>query len=168
MKVKVTQSCLTLCDLMDYTVLGILQVRILERVAVPFSRGSSNPGIEPRSPTLQADSLTAEPQGKPKNTRVGRVAYPFSSGSSWQRNQIRVCCIAGRFFTSWAIREVLSGENLFITVRLGCRLCFEDGLKDNGSMYLTPGKGPWVTNHINKEKQNKTKKTETHLYPHAK
>ena len=127
-----------------------------------------NPGIEPRSPTLQADSLTAEPQGKPKNTRVGRVAYPFSSGSSWQRNQIRVCCIAGRFFTSWAIREVLSGENLFITVRLGCRLCFEDGLKDNGSMYLTPGKGPWVTNHINKEKQNKTKKTETHLYPHAK
>ena len=39
MKVKVTQSCLTLCDLMDYTVLGILQARILERVAVPFSKG---------------------------------------------------------------------------------------------------------------------------------
>ena len=30
-----------------------------------------NPGIEPRSPTLQADSLPAEPQGKPKNTGVG-------------------------------------------------------------------------------------------------
>ena len=30
-----------------------------------------NPGIKPRSPTLQADSLPAEPPGKPKNTRVG-------------------------------------------------------------------------------------------------
>ena len=39
--VKVAQSCLTLCDLMDYTVHGILQARILEWVAVPFSRESS-------------------------------------------------------------------------------------------------------------------------------
>ena len=31
-----------------------------------------NPGIEPRSPALRADSLPAEPQGKPKNTGVGR------------------------------------------------------------------------------------------------
>ena len=42
-KVKVAQSCLTLCDPMDYTVHGILQARILEWVAVPFSRGSSQP-----------------------------------------------------------------------------------------------------------------------------
>ena len=41
--VKVTQSCPTLCDLMDYTVHGILQARILEWVAFPFSRGSSQP-----------------------------------------------------------------------------------------------------------------------------
>ena len=39
--VKVIQSCLTLRDPMDYTVHGILQARILERVAFPFSRGSS-------------------------------------------------------------------------------------------------------------------------------
>ena len=39
--VKVTQSCPTLCNPMDYTVHGILQARILEWVAVPFSRGSS-------------------------------------------------------------------------------------------------------------------------------
>ena len=43
MKVKVTPSCPSLCDLMDYTVHGILQTRILERVAFPFSRGSSQP-----------------------------------------------------------------------------------------------------------------------------
>ena len=38
---KVTQSCLTFCDPMDYTVHGILQARILEWVAIPFCRGSS-------------------------------------------------------------------------------------------------------------------------------
>ena len=43
MKVQVTQSCLTLCDPMDYTAHGIFQARILEWVAVPFSRGSSQP-----------------------------------------------------------------------------------------------------------------------------
>ena len=42
-KVKVTQSYLTICDPMDYTVHGILQARILEWVAFPFSRGSSQP-----------------------------------------------------------------------------------------------------------------------------
>ena len=42
-KVKVAQLCPTLCDPMDYTVHGILQARILERVAFPFSRGSSQP-----------------------------------------------------------------------------------------------------------------------------
>ena len=41
--VKVAQMCLTLCDPMDYTVHGILQARILEWVAFPFSRGSSQP-----------------------------------------------------------------------------------------------------------------------------
>ena len=33
-----------------------------------------NPGIKPRSPTLQADSLPAEPQGKPKNTGMGSLS----------------------------------------------------------------------------------------------
>ena len=68
-KVLVAQSFPTLCDPMDSlpvsSVHGILQVRILEWVAVPFSRGSSNPGMEPRSPALQADSLPSEPPGKP-------------------------------------------------------------------------------------------------------
>ena len=43
MKVKVTQLYLSLCDLMGYRVHGILQARILEWVAIPFSRGSSQP-----------------------------------------------------------------------------------------------------------------------------
>ena len=70
-KVKVAQSCPTLCDLMDCTVHGFLQARILEWVAVPFSGDLPNPGTEPRSPTLQVDSLPAESHGKPENTGVG-------------------------------------------------------------------------------------------------
>ena len=40
-KMKVAQSCLTLCNVMDYTIHGMLQARKLEWVAVPFSRASS-------------------------------------------------------------------------------------------------------------------------------
>ena len=59
---EVAQSCSTLCDPMDCSPLGssihwILQARILEWVAISFSRGSSRP----RSPTLQADASTSEP-----------------------------------------------------------------------------------------------------------
>ena len=61
----IAQSCPTLCDPVDYTVHGILQARILEWVAFPFSRDLAIPGIKPRSLALQADSLLAEPQGKP-------------------------------------------------------------------------------------------------------
>ena len=63
-KVKVAQSCPTLCDPMAYTVHGILWARILEWAPFLFSRGSSQP-----------------------------------------RNQTGVSCIAGGFFTNWAIRE---------------------------------------------------------------
>ena len=71
---KVVLLCLTLCDPMDYRVCGILQARILEWVAVPFSRGFSQPRIKPRSPALQVDSLPAEPPGKPRNTGVGSLS----------------------------------------------------------------------------------------------
>ena len=57
MNVKVAQSCLILCDPIDYTVHGILQARILEWVAFPFSKELSNPGIKPRSPVLQMDGF---------------------------------------------------------------------------------------------------------------
>ena len=69
MKVEVTQSYLTLCDLMDYTVPGTLQARILW-CSFPFPGDLPNPGIKARSPALQADSLPAEPQGKPNSGPV--------------------------------------------------------------------------------------------------
>ena len=66
----VAQSCLTICDPMDWSlpgssVHGILQARILEWVAIPFSSYLPDPVIEPRPPTLQANSLPSEPPGKP-------------------------------------------------------------------------------------------------------
>ena len=45
--------------------MAILQARILEWVAISFSRDLPNPGIEPRSPALQAHSLLTELRGKP-------------------------------------------------------------------------------------------------------
>ena len=64
-KGKVSQFCPTLCDRMDYTVHGILQARILERVPFPSPGDLPNPGFKPRSPSLQGESLAVEPQGKP-------------------------------------------------------------------------------------------------------
>ena len=68
MCVLVTELCPTLCDPVNYSppgssVHGIFKARILEWVAIPFSRDLPNPGIEPRSP---ADSLPSEPLEKPK------------------------------------------------------------------------------------------------------
>ena len=73
-KVKVTQSCPTLCNPMDHTIHGNLQARILEWVAFPFSRESSQPRHQTQVLPLQAESLLAEPQGKPKNIGVGSLS----------------------------------------------------------------------------------------------
>ena len=93
-----------------------------------------NPGIELRSPALQADALTSEPQSLKKMKVlvtqrltfcdpmdcsspgssihgilqagiVNWVAIPFSRGSSQPRDQTPVSCITGRFFTVGATRE---------------------------------------------------------------
>ena len=58
------------CDPVDCSppgssVHGILQARVLEWVAFPFSRGLPNPGIEPGSPALAGRFFTTNPPGKP-------------------------------------------------------------------------------------------------------
>ena len=97
LKWKLLSRVITLCDSMDYTVLGysssltwriqayivhgmdytvhgILQARLLEWVGFPFSRGIfPTQVLNSESPTLWADSLPAESQGKPKDTRVGSL-----------------------------------------------------------------------------------------------
>ena len=52
------------CSLPGPSTHGILQVRILEWLPFPFPGDLPNPGIEPGSPALQADSLLTEPPGR--------------------------------------------------------------------------------------------------------
>ena len=75
---------------MDYTVQRILQARILEWVESRFPSPGDllEPGMEPRSPTLQVDSLLAEPQGKPKNTKVGSLTLLQQIFLTQESNQV--------------------------------------------------------------------------------
>ena len=72
-KVKVTQSCPTFCDLMDYADHGILQTRILEWVAFPFSGGSSQSRDWTQVSHIAGGFFTTDPQGKPKDIGVGSL-----------------------------------------------------------------------------------------------
>ena len=59
MKVKVAQSCPALCDPVDCTVHGILQARIQEWIAFPFSRGFSQPRDRTQVPCVAGDFFTS-------------------------------------------------------------------------------------------------------------
>ena len=78
----VTMSCLSLCNPLDYSlpgssVHGISWTRILEWVAILFSRDLPNPGIKPASPPLASGFFTTEPSGKP-NTESEGLLFIFS------------------------------------------------------------------------------------------
>ena len=60
-------------------------------------------GLNPGLPHCRQILYQLSHKGRPRILEW--VAYPFSSGYSWPRNQTGVSCIAGRFFTNWAIRE---------------------------------------------------------------
>ena len=113
---------MSFCDPMDYIVHGILQAGILEWAAFPFSRGSSHPrdwtqeilvqSLDGEDPLKKGRSLHCRwilyqlsHKGRPRILEW--VAYSCSRGSSQPRNGTGVSCIAGRFFTNWAIRVVL-------------------------------------------------------------
>ena len=68
------------CSLPISSVHEILQARILEWAAISFSGDLSNPGIEPRPPALQADSLLFEPLGKHKELffHIQHIATPWT------------------------------------------------------------------------------------------
>ena len=82
MKVKVTQSCLILCNPMDYTVHGILQARIQEWVAFFFSRWSSQTRNQTQVSHISGNPLQAEPQGKTKERNQKRNKQ--ISRNKWQ------------------------------------------------------------------------------------
>ena len=67
-----------------------------------FPTQRSNPGL------LHCRQILYQLNHRGSSRILEWVAYPFSRGSSWPRNWTRVSCIAGRFFTNWAMREALS------------------------------------------------------------
>ena len=71
----------------------------------PFPEDIPNPGIEPRSLALQADSLPAEPQGKPKNTGVGSLSPLQQIFPTQELSQGLLHC--RWIFTNQVIREAL-------------------------------------------------------------
>ena len=75
---------------------GVGSLSLLQGI---FPTQGLNLGLPPCSWILNQLSHKGSPR------RLEWVAYPFSSGSSQPRNWTRVSCIAGRFFTNWAIRE---------------------------------------------------------------
>ena len=107
MKVKVTQSCPTLCNPKDlYSPwnspgqnTAVSSLSLLQGI---FPTQESNPSL------LHCRWILYQLNRKGSPRILEWVAYPFSRGSSWPRNQTRVSYIAGRFFTNWPIREVCS------------------------------------------------------------
>jgi len=102
-------SCLTLCDPMKCSLLGSsvygdspgknngMGCHALFQGIFPTQ--GSNPGLQHFRGILYHLSHQESP------VILEWVAYPFSRGSSWPRNQTGVPCIAGEFFASWATRE---------------------------------------------------------------
>ena len=88
---EVAQSCSTLCDPVDCSlpgssIHGILQARILEWVAISFSRDLPNSRIEPGSPALQADALPYEPPWDECNCVVVWVFFGIAFLGDWNKN----------------------------------------------------------------------------------
>ena len=75
---------------------GVGSLSLLQGI---FPTQGSNPGL------LHCRQIFYQLSHKGSPKILEWVAYPFSRGSSQPRNQTRVSCIAGRFFTSWATRE---------------------------------------------------------------
>ena len=90
------------CSPPSSSIHGILQARILEWVAIPFSRGSSWLRIEPGSPALLADSLPSEPQEHDKglkkhsvqrelSMRVADITWVVREGNSLRKWRSSLC-----------------------------------------------------------------------------
>ena len=75
---------------------GVGSLSLLQDI---FPTQGSNPGL------LHCRQILYQLSHKGSPRIVKWIAYLFSSGSSWPRNWTRVSCIAGKFFTNWAIRE---------------------------------------------------------------
>ena len=95
-KVNVPQSCPILWDPIHYTVRGTLQARVLEWVAFPFSRGSSQPGDWTKVSCPAVDSLPTERWGQPHKRWRGGLGFQLElhwwGGLWWGEAQLQPVC----------------------------------------------------------------------------
>ena len=114
---EITQLCPTHCNPMVSVYspwnspgknTGVWSLSLLQGI---FPTQGLNPGL----PHCKQILYQLSHKGSPRILEW--VAYPFSRGSSWPRHQTWVSCIAGRFFTNWAIREAQY-------IKRGCCCCF--------------------------------------------
>ena len=82
-------------------------------MSFPSSWDLPNPGIEPRSPALQANFLPAEPQGKPKNTGVGSLALLQQNFPTQESNQGLLHCRWILYQLNYPGSLIYLGERLF-------------------------------------------------------
>ena len=73
-----------------------------------ISTGSQRVGHDWKTFTLLLSQLSHK--GSPRILEW--IPYPFSSRSSWPRNYYSISCIAGGFFTTWALKEVYQKTNM--------------------------------------------------------
>ena len=92
-------------------------------------------GLYPGLPHCRQILYQLSHQGSPRILEW--VAYPFSSRSSWPRNQTGVSCIAGGFFTNWAIREAQYSQE---PCESGCSISLY--VKERATEPLRGGGGP--------------------------
>ena len=143
-EVKVTQSCSTVCDPMDYIYsswnspgqnTGVGSLSLLQGI---FPTQGLNPGL----PHCRQILYQLSHKGSPRILEW--VACPFSSGSCRHRNWTRVSCMTGGFFTSWAIRELWSPlKQLF-------RVWSHENLIEKGTLFTVAGNVNWCS-HCGKQ-----------------
>ena len=132
---KVAQLCPTLSDPVDYIVRGILQARILEWVAFLLQGIFPTHGLNPGLPHCRWILYQLSHQGSPRV--LGWVSCPFSSRSSWSRNQTGAFSIAGEFFTNWAVREAIFCEFYSKDNLAWVTSTFESGVKDRARLWVS-------------------------------
>ena len=110
----VSQSCPTLCD--PWTVafqaplsMGFSRQEYWSGLPCPPPGDLPNPGIEPRSPALQADSLPAEPPGKPKNTGMGGLSVLQRIFLTQESNQ-------GLLYCRWILYQLTSQASPYFLI----------------------------------------------------
>ena len=127
---KVAQSCPTLCSPVDLSPwnspgqnTGVGSLSILQGIFPTW-------GLKPGLPLCGWILYQLSHKGSPRI--LGCIAYPFSRGSSQPRNQTGVSCMAGEFFTNWAVREARNRHLQFVS---SWRLREREKMSDTCSLF---------------------------------